>query len=45
MIYKLQHVHYKIARSYVAYNVSYRIKLLPIPYDVAKSYAKKLQHV
>ena len=30
-IYKLQSVHYKIACSYVAYDVSYRIELLSIP--------------
>ena len=34
MIYKLQHVYYKIAWSYLAYDVSYRIELLSIPYDV-----------
>ena len=44
MIYKLQHVYYKIAWSYVVYNVSYRIELLSIPYDATKSYAVKLQH-
>ena len=32
-IYKSQCVHYKIVWSYVAYDVSYRIELLSIPYD------------
>ena len=40
-IYKLQHEHYKIAWSYVAYDLSYRIKLLSISYDMTKSYATK----
>ena len=44
-IYKSQHVHYKIVQSYVAYNVSYRIELLSIPYDATKSYATKWQRV
>ena len=43
MIYKLQHVHYKIAQLYVAYDMLYRIELLSIPYDMTKSYATKLQ--
>ena len=44
-IYISQHVHYKIVRSYVAYNMSYRIKLLSIPYNATKSYATKSQRV
>ena len=44
-IYKSQHVHYKIIWLYVAYDVSYRIELLSIPYDATKSYATKLQRV
>ena len=44
-IYKSQRVHYKIVWSYVAYDVSYRIELLSIPYDATKSYATKSQHV
>ena len=38
-IYKSQCVHYKIVQSYVAYDMSYRIELLFIPYDMTKSYA------
>ena len=45
MIYKSQRVHYKIVWSYVAYDVSYRIELLSIPYDATKSYATKSQRV
>ena len=45
MIYKSQCVYYKIVRLYVAYDVSYRIELLSIPYDTTKSYATKSQRV
>ena len=44
-VYKSQHVHYKIVQLYVAYDVSYRIELLSIPYDTTKSYATKSQRV
>ena len=39
MIYKSQCVHYKIAQSYVTYDVLYRIELLSIPYNMTKLYA------
>ena len=45
MIYRLQCVYYKIAQSYVAYAVLYRIKLLYIPDDATKSYVTKSQCV
>ena len=44
-IYKLQRVHCKIIWSYVTYDMSYRIELLSIPYNVTKSYATKSQRV
>ena len=44
-IYKSQHVHYKIAWSYVVCDVSYRIELFSISCDTTKSYETKLQHV
>ena len=44
-IYKSQHVHYKIVRLYVAYDVLFRIEQLSIPYDATKSYATKSQRV
>ena len=44
-IHKSQRVHYTIARLYIAYDVSYRIELLSIPYDSNKSYATKSQRV
>ena len=34
-----------ITKSYVAYDVSYRIELLSIPYNATKSYAAKSQRV
>ena len=34
MIYKLKHVYYKIAQSYITYDV---LKLLFIPYNATKS--------
>ena len=45
VIHKSQCVHYKIVWSYVTYDMSYKIKLLSIPYNMTKSYATKLQHV
>ena len=45
MFYKSQCVHYKIVRSYIAYDVSYRIELLSIPYIATKSYATKSQRL
>ena len=39
-IYKLQCVHYKIARSYVTYDM---LELLSIPYETTKSYVNKSQ--
>ena len=44
-IYKLQCVHYKIARSYVTYDMSYKIELFSIPYNATKLYATKSQRV
>ena len=44
-IYKLQRVHYKIAWPYIAYDMSYRIELLSIPYNATKSCATKSQCV
>ena len=41
--YELQYVYYKITQLYVAYSLSYRIKLLSIPY--IKLYVNKLQPV
>ena len=45
MFYKSQCVHYKIVWSYIAYDVSYRIELLSIPYIATKSYATKPQRL
>ena len=44
-IYKSQHVYYKIARLYVAYDMLYRTELLSIPYNMTNSYAIKSQCV
>ena len=43
MIYKYNMHIYKIAHSYVWYNMSYRIELLSIPYNAIKPYVTKSQ--